>query len=268
MALGVALFTLAAAGCAGDGAGFRRADLTDAGGDPFDILLGKWEGTWQWDPYMNQGTKEDLVLVIRSVWGTGSSRDVRGGLTHMRRGSPMYNNVPMSGTAELGAGRVVVTLATSWNYRMTLGLNGDLLLGTGRLGSAPVSPHDSRVTLQRAVPLYPDVMVRRLPSGLVGALPPAVPIPDVQSLAGTWRGVELRDTGVSGIFLFIDGTSDLKLFVEYEEYKLKARVEDGKVSWRYHTRSGSLTLHEGDGKRILRMATGGSVTADYVFDGQ
>ena len=93
-----------------------------------------------------QPRKEDLILVVVSVSDAGSTRQVSTRLTHMRRGAPRFDNVPMRGTAESSAGKVVVTIATHWNYRMSLHREGNLLLDIGRLGARRAPPFASAAT--------------------------------------------------------------------------------------------------------------------------
>lgn len=260
----VALFVLTVTGCASEQVNPRSADVARAGGDPFDVLETRWEGYWEWNTWSRGRGKEDLTLVITRVTGTGSSREVSGRM--MMAIAP--KNAPVSGTAELSGDTIVVRMSTSTGHRVTLILRGDLLLGEGITAPGPASLHEPhKVLLKMVARQNRDAIFQQSRGALLATLPPERQIPDMESLEGLWRRPD-RKAGVIGLALLsIFGDGRAILSFDGRNYFLETRVDGGKILWTYESRSGTITLYEGNGKRVLRMASGDSMVADYVFDG-
>jgi|SRR5215813_9864553 len=164
-------------------------------------------------------------------------------------------------------GPIVIHFRTPANNLVDLNLFGDTLAGVIRYAQPYIDNRLNitlkRATLKRAVP---DVMVRQSRRGLVATLPPQVQITEMQDLAGSWKGLEPERSGHLPLLHFYEGGRTTLLSIDVCE--LTTSVEDGRILWEYHGRRGSLTLHEADGTRVLRMVTDNSVTADFVFNGE
>jgi putative ABC transport system substrate-binding protein len=96
------------------------------------------------------------------------------------------------------------------------------------------------------------------------ALPPVKAITDLRSVAGKWDAVATSTTAPSGQFLWTireDGSYDMTP----PGLAGTVRVSEGKLVYRgaLTGRTGSLTLHEGGGQRLLR---GGSDDQVYTFE--
>jgi hypothetical protein len=97
-------------------------------------------GLLGWDPvFINQLGREDITLIMTNVSGTGSNRRVYGTMTQMRKGTPLFRDSSVTGTAEASGDTIAVKLITHGGQRLTLVLRGDLLQGDrsgGRLVGA------------------------------------------------------------------------------------------------------------------------------------
>jgi hypothetical protein len=88
-------------------------------------------------------------------------------------------------------------------------------------------------------------------------LPPAKPVQDLKVLSGTWSGtVVTRGIGSHSATMTIndDGTYVAVVpTLQPGTFKGTARVVGGKVQFKSETtgRTGTWTLHEGDGQRVL-----------------
>jgi hypothetical protein len=89
-------------------------------------------------------------------------------------------------------------------------------------------------------------------------LPPAQPARDVKNIAGKWEGSLTSRSGNLPITLTIkeDGTWESivpALSNPGPRFEGTVAVADGKFRWKSITsgRTGTYTLHEGDGKRVL-----------------
>jgi hypothetical protein len=105
------------------------------------------------------------------------------------------------------------------------------------------------------------LVVAALVTGCAG-LPPSRPIDDAKSLAGTWRGRMSGPLGNAPVILTIqdDGAYRGMLYVEptYKEVRGAITV----IPWaqaRYDGTHGSgrVTLHEQEGRRVLRFVDDG-----------
>ena len=97
-------------------------------------------------------------------------------------------------------------------------------------------------------------------SGGTSRLPPAVPIQDLKSLVGKWEG---RITGGSTPDPFTwtineDGSYDLEELGQ----RGTLQVSEGRILFKNPAagRTGTVTLHEGGGRRVLRGVTSDGMT--------
>ncbi len=99
------------------------------------------------------------------------------------------------------------------------------------------------------------------------SLPPAKPISDVKSLAGKWEGYTTNQRGTFPLTLTIKEGGSYSAFVPAANTTVTGTMQviDGKVRFRTADgATGTTTLHEGGGKRILRsVRDDGSVTSEY-----
>lgn len=119
-------------------------------------------------------------------------------------------------------------------------------------------------------PLASLVVAASLVAGCA-TLPPAKPVQDLKVLSGTWAGtVVTRAIGThsSTITINDDGTWVAVVpTIQPGTFKGTARVVGGKVQWKSETtgRTGTWTLHEGDGQRVLLViADDGSSESRYT----
>ena len=120
----------------------------------------------------------------------------------------------------------------------------------------------TRVALAAAVAL--GVLAAALAAAAQPALPPVKAITDLKSVAGQWDAVATSTTGLSGPFVWTireDGSYEMAP----PGVTGSVRVSEGKLRYRgaMTGRTGSLTLHEGGGQRLLR---GGSDDGVYTFE--
>ncbi|HEY2991720.1 MAG TPA: ABC transporter substrate-binding protein [Methylomirabilota bacterium] len=99
-------------------------------------------------------------------------------------------------------------------------------------------------------------LVAPITAGAQPALPPVKAITDVKSVAGQWDGLAFSTTGPSGPFQWTireDGSYEMSPM----GVTGTLRVSDGKLLFRgaLTGRTGSLTLHEGGGQRLLKGAS-------------
>ena len=98
------------------------------------------------------------------------------------------------------------------------------------------------------------------------SLPPAKPIMDGGVLVGVWKGT-LLTPGASHDYTFTikdDGTYlGTSPTLRPSTTDGTWRVVDRKAAWRSNAtgRTGTLTLHEGDGRRVLRLVSDDGITA-------
>lgn len=93
-------------------------------------------------------------------------------------------------------------------------------------------------------------------------LPPARPIPDLKSIAGKWEGTVTLPTVTFPYTLTIredgswEGTSPT---LPPGRFEGNVRVSGGKALWISRTTGamGTYTLHEGEGRRALRLEVEG-----------
>ena len=118
-----------------------------------------------------------------------------------------------------------------------------------------------------------DVVIALLALGLLAAplaavaqpvLPPVKAITDLRSVAGQWDAVATSTTAPSGQFLWTI-REDSSYEIMPPGVSGTVRVSEGKLIYRgaLTGRTGSLTLHEGGGQRLLR---GGSDDGVYNFE--
>ena len=118
----------------------------------------------------------------------------------------------------------------------------------------------------------------RLASFLIGillagcaSLPPAKPATDFQAIAGTWVGTIYGRFGVAESTFTIKGDGSWENLVPRftspgPRFVGTARVADGKYRWKSETSgmTGTWTLHEGNGKKVLAIQTDdGGTTGQY-----
>ena len=96
-------------------------------------------------------------------------------------------------------------------------------------------------------------------------LPPAQPATDVKAVVGYWVGsARGRVSGAADFRVFEDGRYEGSLS-GWPPSHGKVTVVDGKYRFFSETRKigGTLTLHEGDGQRVLTLATDDGIFAEY-----
>jgi hypothetical protein len=109
--------------------------------------------------------------------------------------------------------------------------------------------------------------------GGCATLPPAQPASDLKRIAGKWEGtvsapngarspstITISDDGKFGTIIPSFNNPGPRFVGSY-------RVEGGKYRWKSETtgRTGTATLHEGNGRRVLRNEVdGGSGYSEYV----
>lgn len=91
-------------------------------------------------------------------------------------------------------------------------------------------------------------------------LPPAKPVADLRSVAGKWEGTVTAGFGTVPYTLTIkeDGSWEaVAPAIPPGRFEGRMSVKDGKIRFISHTtgRTGTYTLHEGEGKRVLAGAT-------------
>ena len=97
-------------------------------------------------------------------------------------------------------------------------------------------------------------------------LPPAKPVLDLGTIAGTWQGTVTSSSGTSPYTLTIkeDGLWEgVAPDIPPGRFEGKMSVKEGKIRFISHTmgRTGTYTLHEGEGRRVLSGRTDdGSIT--------
>ncbi len=117
--------------------------------------------------------------------------------------------------------------------------------------SGPTCPGASAHGPQRRLSVL--VTAVSLLAGACASLPPAQPIPSIDSLAGRWYGV--ADVGRRFVPWWVTIGPDGRLTVEYADITLwgNVTVRDGKAEYSAGHTSGELTLY-GDGyQRVLDM---------------
>lgn len=90
-------------------------------------------------------------------------------------------------------------------------------------------------------------------------LPPAQPARDLKAIAGKWEGtLYVRSGGQFPSTTTIDGDGNIETIVPAlsnpgPRFVGKVRVDNGVYRWKSETtgRTGTYTLHEGDGRRVL-----------------
>lgn len=94
------------------------------------------------------------------------------------------------------------------------------------------------------------------------SLPPAKPIADLTDIAGKWEGWggNERGTGAYQITIKEDGSYDgfaPGVGPAGKKYNGIVRLSGGKIRLQSHTTgvTGTITLHEGDEKRVLKFAS-------------
>jgi hypothetical protein len=95
--------------------------------------------------------------------------------------------------------------------------------------------------------------------GGCASLPPAKPATDLKSIAGKWEGTVTAANGNQFPFtatIHEDGTGEFlipALSNPGPRFVTRVTVQDGKYRWKSETtdRTGTYTLHEGDGRRVL-----------------
>jgi hypothetical protein len=102
-------------------------------------------------------------------------------------------------------------------------------------------------------------------------LPPARPVHDFKMLSGTWTGTDVTRGGSShsGTMTINDDGTYIAVVptIPPGTFKGTARIVGGKVQIKSETtgRTGTWTLHEGDGQRVLIViADDGSSEARYT----
>jgi hypothetical protein len=97
-------------------------------------------------------------------------------------------------------------------------------------------------------------------------IPPAKPVTELSSLAGTWQGtVYSRQGGADATTVTIKPDGSGEWSAGPQRGTIKYAIVDGKIRWSSSSgRTGTTTLHEGGGKRVLRsVSDDGSVQAQY-----
>jgi putative ABC transport system substrate-binding protein len=102
------------------------------------------------------------------------------------------------------------------------------------------------------------------PAGGESPLPPVKPVTDLKSVAGPWDATAVSATAPSGSFVWTireDGSCEMTP----PGFTGTVRVSEGKLIYRNSTTggTGSLTLHEGGGQRVMRGASDNGV---YAFE--
>jgi hypothetical protein len=70
---------------------------------------------------------------------------------------------------------------------------------------------------------------------------------------GAWWGLEQTTEGKTFALLYIYADGRVSVFVDGQTYPLNTHLEEGKVFWTYVSRSGTTTLYEGNGTRVLAV---------------
>lgn len=116
--------------------------------------------------------------------------------------------------------------------------------------------------LLRASLIAAPLLLSLAPSGCASALPPAVPVQDLKAIAGRWQGTwnspqgsfhedwTIKEAGTEGTY---EGTRAAPPVGGKADFEGLLRVRDGKIVWLSRTtgRSGTMTLHEAEGRRVL-----------------
>src|SRR5688572_16363332 len=96
-------------------------------------------------------------------------------------------------------------------------------------------------------------------------LPPVVPIRGLQSIEGSWKGyggTEQRGLGPLQMTIRRDGSLELCLPGKGTRRRGQARVADGRVLFETAEATGTMTLREGAGRRVLLGVTKGKSFPD------
>ena len=88
-------------------------------------------------------------------------------------------------------------------------------------------------------------------------LPPAVPVHDVRQIAGQWAGEVETARGATATTVTVKDNGRAEWSAGAERGTATFRLVDGKVAWKGSGRTATLTLHEGDGRRLLRFTCDG-----------
>ncbi|HEV8436749.1 MAG TPA: hypothetical protein VGT40_01505 [Methylomirabilota bacterium] len=95
-------------------------------------------------------------------------------------------------------------------------------------------------------------MVMALVLGGCATLPPAAPIPDVATLAGTWSGiVELGRGPFELFYVTIDPDGSLMAWWGITTRWGRLQLGEGRPRFSLYIWSGDLEYFEGDGQRVL-----------------
>lgn len=85
------------------------------------------------------------------------------------------------------------------------------------------------------------------------SLPPAKPIPSVESIAGKWEGWFKSPTGSGSVRVNFHKDGTYAWTGSKESGTGTMRLTAGEIRWKSSSgRSGILTLHENDAKRVLK----------------
>jgi hypothetical protein len=97
-------------------------------------------------------------------------------------------------------------------------------------------------------------------------------VPDLKSLDGTWRGTQTDQWGLGTVeWVITSGRVQANVthpFPAHRNGGYRATgtllVTDGRITWTASTSSGEVTLHEVEGKRVLRYEILGRQSAKPV----
>ena len=101
------------------------------------------------------------------------------------------------------------------------------------------------------------------------ALPPAVPVKDVQSLVGTYSGAMKEVNKLSRparVVIQGDGRFELTVGAPdgFRTTGLVLRESDGTLSYEYDTIKGKGVVYEGDGRRVIVLTQAGGAATTTV----
>jgi hypothetical protein len=130
---------------------------------------------------------------------------------------------------------------------------------------------NARTTTRTGRPAGPAALMAAALAATVACAtaPPQRPLTDVRTIAGNWDGTITTPRGtVAGKHVInADGSAVTTAPIDPGRFELVYQVKDGAAQYTSKTtgRTGRCTLHEGEGKRVLRCrADDGASSAEWT----